>query len=421
MKQYRFPDNRIWKAAFGVFFAALLFLARDSMFTTAVLGFNKAQFLMLGLICAAGVVFLAVNRRNLKKIITDRRLIAVAVFTFLLLLPMLVKRDWQLMYFSVLLCLYVAVFLSFFVSYREAAKYYVVILSVLGAYSVLAAYILRIPVDAGSVSVPVFYNSIDIKFYNFFLSIVPDTYVKNRNFGIFREPGVYQFFILLGLFLNNYAVGWKRKWKLWLVNGVLAVTMVSTFATGGVIEMGLLAVVMFFEKKWYRDKKIRTAALLAVGCIAAVAVISIVQKNVLYWEIYDMLIGKFQNGGESGSDRIQAILVNLQIFLKNPIFGEKLSVVLHATQNNTSSTLIMYAGFGVLCGTLNVAAWGALVWEKERKLWVNFALLLILFMSFNTQNLIADVFFWLFPTMAMVERGLPVLERILSKKGKECG
>ena len=169
MNQYRFPDNRIWKGAFGVFMIALLFLARDSMFTTTVIGFNKAQFLMLGLICAAGIVFLAVNRRNLKAILTDRRMLVIAVFSALMLLPMVVKRDWQLMYFSVLLCLLVAVFLTYFVTYREAARYYVGILTVLGAYSGLAAYILRIPVDGGTLSVPVFYNSIGIKFYNFFL------------------------------------------------------------------------------------------------------------------------------------------------------------------------------------------------------------------------------------------------------------
>jgi len=37
-------------------------------------------------------------------------------------------------------------------------------------------------------------------------------------------------------------------------------------------------------------------------------------------------------------------------------------------------------------------------------MWVNLALVVILFMSFNTQNLIADVFLWLFPVMALVER-----------------
>ena len=415
MNQYRFPDNRIWKGAFGVFMIALLFLARDSMFTTAVIGFNKAQFLMLGLICAAGIVFLAVNHRNLKAVLTDRRMLVIAVFSALMLLPMLVKRDWQLMYFSVLLCLLVAVFLTYFVTYREAARYYVGILTVLGAYSVLAAYILRIPVDGGTLSVPVFYNSIGIKFYNFFLSIVPDTYVKNRNFGIFREPGVYQYFILLALFLNNYAVQWRKGWQLWLVNGILAVTMLSTFATGGVIEMGLLAVVMFFDKKWYRDQRIRWAAILLVGGVAAAAMYCVARKNALYWEVYDMLIGKFLSDNESGPDRINSIFNNLQIFVKNPLFGERVHGVLHSMVNNTSSTLILYAMYGVVGGCLNVAAWVALVWEKERSLWANLALLLILFMSFNTQNLITDVFFWLFPVMALVERSVLMAEGLLLK------
>ena len=189
MTHYPFPDSRGTKIAFAAFFTAMLFLARDSMFTTAVIGFEKAQFLMLGVICLLGVAFLIVNRRNLLQILKDRRMIVAGIAAAVLLLPMLVKRDWQLMYFSVLLCLLTAVFLSYFLTLREAAKYYVAILSVLGAYSVLAAYILRIGVDSGAYAVPVFRNSMGFEFHNFFLSIVPDTYVKNRNFGIFREPG----------------------------------------------------------------------------------------------------------------------------------------------------------------------------------------------------------------------------------------
>ena len=189
MTHYPFPDSRGTKIAFAAFFTAMLFLARDSMFTTAVIGFEKAQFLMLGVICLLGAAFLIVNRRNLLQILKDRRMIVAGIAAAVLLLPMLVKRDWQLMYFSVLLCLLTAVLLSYFLTVRDAAKYYVVILSVLGAYSVLAAYILRIGVDKGAYAVPVFQNSMGFEFHNFFLSIVPDTYVKNRNFGIFREPG----------------------------------------------------------------------------------------------------------------------------------------------------------------------------------------------------------------------------------------
>ena len=409
MRYYRFPDNRWTRIAFAAFLTAILFLARDSMFTMAVIGFEKSQFLMLGLVCAAAVLFLVVNRREWKAILTDRRMIFLAVSTVVCLLPMIVKRDWQLMYCSVLFCLYVAVFLSYFLTVRQVARYYVLIVSVLGAYSVLAAYVLRIGVDEGVYAVPVFLNSLGIEFHNFFLSIVPDTYVKNRNFGIFREPGVYQFFLIVALYLNNYTLSWKKDWQMWLINGILAVTMLSTFATGGVAELGLLAVVLFFDKKWYRDKRICAVAAALVLCVAAIVCVSILQKNELYWEVYSMVVGKFVNGQDSSVERIDAVLTDITIFLHHPLFGADLAQVLYATANNTTSTLILCAGFGILPSALNVIAWIALVWEKQRKVWVNLALLAILFLSFNTQNLIADVFFWLFPVMALVERAAPKL------------
>ena len=200
---------------------------------------------------------------------------------------------------------------------------------------------------------------------------------------------------------------WKKSWQLWLVNGILAATMVSTFATGGVAEMALLAVVLFFDKKWYRSKKICAAAIALVLCAAVVVAVSIAQKNALYWEIYSMAVGKFVNGQDSSVERIEAVAVDLSLFLHHPLFGAKLAEVLHAVENNTTSTMILFAAFGFLTGAVNTAAWIVLVWKRERKLWVNLALLVVLFASFNTQNLIADVFFWLFPVMAVVERVLP--------------
>lgn len=410
MKQYPFPDNRIWKAGFGAFLFLLLLLARDTLITTCLLGFNKSQFLMLGLIGAAGVVFLLVNRKNIKDILFDRRMAAIILSTVVLLVPMAAKRDWQLMYFSILLCLYVAVFLTYFVSYRETARVYVVILAVLGLYSVIATYLLRILPDSGILAVPTFVNSKDREFYNFGLAFVSIWEVKGRNFGIFREPGVYQFFLMLGLFLNNYTVQWKKTWQLWTVNILLALTMLTTFATGGVIEMGLFAVVLFFEKQWYRDRRARTIAIALVILMVIALVVILLQGGLLAYELVGM-VEKLFSGTESSSTRLDAIFTDIDIFLHHPIFGEKLAAVLHAVDHNTTSTMVLYAVFGILGGTLNVAAWVALVWEKERKLWANLAYLVILFMSFNTQNLTADVFFWLFPFMALVERGLPLLNR----------
>ncbi len=413
MKYYRFPENRITKAAFGLFLFAMLYLARDTLTTSAVLGFYKAQFLMLGIIGVAGIMFLWVNRKNLKGIVLDKRMAAVLLCGAVLLLPMAAKRDWQMMYFSILICVYFAIFLTYFMTLQEVAKFYVVILAVLGAYTVVASYLFRIPADAGIWPVPVVYNQRETSFYYFFPAYVPILYVKNRNFGIFREPGVYQYFLLLGLYLTNYVVSWKKKSHLWTVNVILMITMLTTLATGGVIEMGLLALVVFFDKKLYRNKWVCGVLLAAFAMAAIVVAYCAKEKNVLYWELYDMLIGKFVTRQLSVTERMEAVFVNLRAILANPLFGGKIAEVLHAIENNTTSTLVMFAISGLGGGILHVAGWIALVWRKEQKLWVNLALLVIVFMSFNTQNLTADVFFWLFPMMALTERGLPLL-----KKGK---
>ena len=177
------------------------------------------------------------------------------------------------------------------------------------------------------------------KFYHFGLSHVSINYVASRNFGIFREPGVHQFFLMIGIYLAFYQVAWKKESHMWLAGGILAATMVSTMATGGFIELGLFVVVMFLEKKLYRDKRLRLAAIALCVAGLVVVIVSFLQKNSIYWFIYDTLLEKFINKTDSVTERTDAIVTNIRLFLENPIFGAKFSRVLHSVHNNPSSTL----------------------------------------------------------------------------------
>lgn len=412
MKQYCFFEGRIKSLLIAALLFGMLLLSRNTLISTSLLGFYRSQFLMLLLIFLAAALFLILNRNDLKRIFTDKRIVIAAGICGIVMLPMIMKRDWQMMYLSILLCLMFAVFLTYFVSYKEVAKIYVVIIAVLAAYSVLATYGLRLIPDSGLLSVPVFSNTNNVEFYNFGLAFVSQSYVKNRNFGIFREPGVYQYFLLLALFLNNFTVDWQKTSRCWLVNGILAVTMLTTMATGGFVELGILAVILFFRKKLYRSRTVCfvVAAGFIIGLIGVGMIIR--QKGQLYWELYGMFVSKFLPGEESGIDRLNSILTNAMYFIRNPLAGEFVSEVLYSVQNNTSSTTILFAILGLLGGSLNIAAWFALVWKKEQGIATNLGLLLVLFMSFNTQNLVADVFFWLIPTMALLERGIPLLEHL---------
>ena len=182
MKQYRFPEKNSWKGIFCIYLFVMLLLARDTLITTCLVGFYPSQLTVAGLIVALGLVFLVVKRRELPQLLRDKRMLAFAIAAVLILAPMTVKLDLQLMYFSVLLCVFFAILLSYFVTLKEVARCYVVMMTLLAAYSVFTVYLGRIPADRGMVELPVFVNAGERDFYNFGLSFVSIREVKYRNF-----------------------------------------------------------------------------------------------------------------------------------------------------------------------------------------------------------------------------------------------
>ena len=416
MKQYPLFHNRAGKLAFGFFLLAMLFLSRDTLFSSCLMGFAESQILMMGLMAVLGMVFLWVNRKEFQLILKDRRMLLILASSLVLVLPMAVKRDWQLMYFSILFCVLTGVFLTYFTSCSDVAKIYVVLLVVLGIYSIFATYVLRKLAMAGMIQPAVFENSKGWEFFDFVFAYAVNLKYWHRNCGIFREPGVYQFFVLLAVYLNNYWVDWNRQWKLWFCNVALAFTMLTTFAIGGFAELGLFIVFVYIDKKWYREKwgKIAgvsfTAAMIAVIGYVVYRVLWTYFEDTILYEFYDMFIRLFTKS-DSATDRWDAIVTNLRFMFQNPLVGDTIANVLHGTEHNTSSTLLLFAILGLMGGTLNVAAWIALLWKRERKIIGNLILMVTMFMSFNTQNLTANVFFWLFPMMALVERGLPLIKK----------
>ena len=419
MKMYSFPNNKVWRVIFFACFFGILLLARDTLITSSIIGFYKATFIMYGIIAFLGVVFLWVNRRDIKKILMDERILVAIIAAVVFLVPMLVKQDWQLMYFSVLICIFFAVFLSFFSKREEVVRIFIISISFLCVFSLIAHFGLYNVLDEHLSEANIFSNGIH-DFVNFGFCFVPVNHPQSyRNFGIFREPGVYQFFIIFALILNNYFANFDEIWKTWTCNIILAITMLTTFATGGIIEIALLVFVLFVDKKWYRKKQAWIIVGVLFSLFAVVFVYSALDNNLLYRAAVQMIKKIFNTTAtSSGGVRYQSIIVDLQLFLNNPLFGEKLSDVMYAEQlrYNTTSTMILFAGYGIFAGCFHVLSWIALLWDRNRKVWVNLALLLIMFMSFNTQDLTADMFLWLFPVMALVEKGIPFAKSLKNKK-----
>lgn len=402
MKRYPLFQNSLSRGGFAVYLCALLLLSRNSLLCTSGIGLMKATVLTLALMAGGGLLFLCVNRGQWKAVLTDGRIALMAVSGLFFALPMVFKRDWQLMYFSMYIGVFFAIGLSYVMDYRQAAKYYVLIISAVAVWSVLATYLFRIPADRGYLVPPIATNPIGQDFYNYGLAFVSVSYVKTRNFGLFREPGVYQYFLILGMYLNNYQLEWDKSWKLWTVNAALILAMLTSFATGGIAEMGLLALIIFFDKGYYRSKKGRLLAVGGVLLVAAAVGLIILQGGTAYRTLYNMVAKLFYDS-PSKMDRINSIFINLRLFAESPIVGNTVVKVVEAIENNTSSSTMVYALVGFAGGTLNLAGWIALVWQGKEKLWVKFGVLVVLLLAFNTTMLIRDIFFWMFPIMVLTE------------------
>lgn len=414
MKQYRFLDKPIHKLLFAAAIYLLICISRETVYSLVIFGVNKTTALSYGVVFLMGLWFLWVNKGRWKEIFTDARLWMLLPSAVLCLVPMLAKQDWQLMYITIFICLCVSVFLSFCLSLRDMAKYYVVILCIMAFFSLLADYVIKPIVGNSGLPVTVWQGP-GHPYYNFWIA-TPKTWLHYyRNFGYFREPGVYQFFLVLAMYLNNYHVTWTKKAYSRAANGILAVTVLSTFSSGGLVELVLLLVILFFDRGLHKNPKVRCLALFALIAGAMVAAAILVSHERLRNAAF-VMVEKLFVLNLSSAARYDSIYYDIILFARNPLFGEKLKAVLEVVVSNTSSTMVLFSAFGAAAGILHVASWVALVWNREKPILINLGLLVVLLMSFNIQNLTVNQFFWLFPWMALTERGVPWLQQLFKKK-----
>ena len=420
MTYYRFPDNKLVKLCFPLALLILQMVARSTMYTSTFLGFTLSQAVMIGTIVLIGFTFLAVNRKNLKAVLTDRRMLLFGMAAMVILLPMLVKGDWQLMYFTILLSWFFAIFLTYFTTVEELGKYYVLILTALSALSLVGLFVLKPLVHMGWIPGNPFDSPGGWHMFNFGLTFVCDKnlHMVNalRNFGIFREPGLFQTFLFVAIQLNNYTVNWDKPWKMWAVDAVLFMTLLTTFATGGVLALGIYIVFLFFDKGLYRVRRMQilAAAVVAVGMLLLVYALR--KGGSWAYELIGM-VEKFVYRSYSFDARIESVVADAELFVSHPILGADMNEVVYAVPNNTATSAILFAVFGIVGGCVHVLSWAALAWRKERHWMMNVILMVILFIPFNTQNVMHDMFFWLFPAMALAQWCLTRLNMMKMKKG----
>lgn len=330
--------------------ACIIIVSDDTLF----FGTNSnSVFEIVKYIILTGMLFiLTVYRQryfNIRKI-THSQIICL-MMCLLVLMTGIVNGDLRTGYFYKCIILLLSYEVVNCMTITEFAIYFEKVLYFFAVISVVLTLIAEINLSFFSIF-PIFYNSANTPFYNLGVYLVPVSAGLLRNYGIFREPGVYQMFLLLGLVFHLFFSDEVRIYKIFAY--ILAIIL--TFSTTGYIALAIYLIlylnknnITYFEQK----KKFMIVCLVAIGML-----IMATQTDLLSSQ--GRVFDKFSNMKRTTMiARFASIFANLKIWLEHPFFGAglicvneefpKLALEMYgkAVTHNTNTLLSELSTYGI--------------------------------------------------------------------------
>ncbi len=357
-------------------------------------------------IIIVGVLCLAI----LKKIYKGNLLEALFVFACVVV-SALVNRDMQANNIFVIILLFTGLFFSLLYNFEVFVKCYDDVLLALSIISLIffcieciAPVLLHIFPQIENISGYKFYNAI------LFVTSVENQTKVRQNYGIFREPGVYQMYLVLGILFQIYKKdGFQLKRVI-----IYMLTLLTTLSTTGYIMLLAIFFLLFVKSDGLKKKQKNIVIMLLPICLFFA--LYYIDKADTGYSIFGKFHGLFRlrEAGEtlniSMVNRIGSVIVNLHLFLRRMIFGNGLTEVyrcfpivsnelFHVSLKYPTDTFIYhFSRFGVFYG----CCWGwayfrltkILTKRKFERIIVFLIFLALLCTENYTNTIIIYILFW---------------------------
>ena len=278
-------------------------------------------------------------------------IIVFLVLSCIILSSSLFNNDFGLGHLVIIL---IYVYSMIFVSYinkNEFIEIFQNIVFVLALIS-LIVYLFSVSTESFISVLPKITNKVGNQFYSLFIMNVPVIHGLYRNWGLFREPGVYQMYLNISLifmlFYKNIEV------KIYRIL-IIILTILSTFSTTAYFVMFCILLTFFILTN--NKNKIK----FFWGLISAIILF------VLFAALFDFdiieLVFLTKNASYASmpkTERYFSVFVNLYIGFNNLLYGAGISHTVelfqHFTKNiyffetihNTNHILIKFANFGII-------------------------------------------------------------------------
>ncbi len=176
------------------------------------------------------------------------------------------------------------------------------IVSLLALFSIVV-YFLNLLQPSLFTRFPVFQNVAGVEFINTYFSTICVDF-QLRNTSIFREPGAFMVYLNIALFFEWFSnkVSIPR-------TIVLILAILTTLSTGGFIVGALVITAGLLHKRQVSKAIILLPVAFFVWYVL----------NNSEYALNEMVLGKLEEGSDSGVTRMASLVVPLDIFITNPL------------------------------------------------------------------------------------------------------
>lgn len=324
----------------GILILIIIFLTETLLFSTN----SSSVFTMVSRGGTVGLAYFMFIRYLAKyRGLTKRDLMTFMVIFSILISMVLAGRFFNgYSYITQISCLMFALFFSYECSQECFAEKYIKIMRIIAIASLIGFVFGRI--IASIDFIPTITNSAGAVFKTLFITDIPvNSWAQRRNWGPFREPGVFQTYLNIALYFSLF---FKNKYRVF--DSILfSITAITTLSGAAFIPIALIISAYVIGKDGESIKKSKI-----VFCIAII-IISIL-SSAHYEEMFFKLTGGFESS--SFSYRYTSVVVNLKSFIEYPLFGappeiqdaarsQMLYLMTGQTKSGTTNTYLTFLSY----------------------------------------------------------------------------
>lgn len=383
---------------YSIIFTTIIF-SRDTLITSIGLGFYKSFIIYLVVITILISLVILLNKDIKVELLNIKKEFSINILLFLglIIITSLIKLDFQMYILSIIIYILIAYMFITIFKFDDFFKKLSNIMVFLSIISLIFCYAFRdtilFPNGVINSNIPIVENSSGLKFFNFELSYVVALPYYIRNFGIFREPGVYQIFLIIPLVYELLIE--KKKMRYFNIS-ILIITVFSTFSLTGIIVM-ILIIFTYFIKMIFERRVTKSIVriLIFITISSLILGIFLYMLNSNFSSVVNESIIKITTINPSSSARLESALNNISLFLRSPVWGNDFSVVQEASIHNTNSSISIFAIFGFFVGALHLFYLYIFSERVSNNKIIRGMVILIFLLLFNSQFLLGNIVFWI--------------------------